>query len=333
MNGFLKGIFEAGVVLGLTISAGVFKMDLNDIIQNNLKNLPNIAIEQTQKEFPGTFDPSKLFNNNGQRIDPKLKIQYIAVGSGEAVLLSAQGEVVLIDGGPEEYKDSLYEYLKEYRIKKINSVIITTPTKENIGALDKIIEEFDVEKVYSARFQDREDEATKKEKKELLDAADKKILKLNYIKEGEKIKIGQGEFTVLNSGNRGENIKEQSLVLNLKYYDKSFMFTNGIDKNTLKKINQKYNLGKVEIFKAPDKGKDNTIDYMFLNTIKPAYSIIIQNDETPVLTDRTGLDIRTIKQIGGKLYTADKKKTIQVIYDGQELNIQEVNNTLKRKTN
>ena len=82
-----------------------------------------------------------------------MRIHFINVGYGEAILLTRDDFVMLIDGGTnqEEYKNfgciRVKEYIKQAQITKIDVVVITHLHDDHVGGIVNIIKEFPVEEV------------------------------------------------------------------------------------------------------------------------------------------------------------------------------------------
>lgn len=126
MVGLTKIIIELFLALSIFSTSALMKTDLYIKEPESIPMMKNIDIRERQS----SFNTSNIFKQNHD-VDPTLKIQYIAVGNGESILIKASGRTMLIDGGENLYEDSFLEYLKEYRIEKIDYLVITSPVDTN----------------------------------------------------------------------------------------------------------------------------------------------------------------------------------------------------------
>lgn len=84
-----------------------------------------------------------------------MRIHFINVGYGEAILVTKDNFTMLIDGGtnrPEEYNHlgcvRVEEYIKKQRLSKIDVVMITHIHDDHIGGLENVVKTFDIGEVW-----------------------------------------------------------------------------------------------------------------------------------------------------------------------------------------
>lgn len=84
-----------------------------------------------------------------------MRIHFINVGYGEAILVTKDDFTMLIDGGtnrPEEYERlgciRVEEYIKKQQISKIHVMMITHIHDDHIGGLENVVKAFDIGEVW-----------------------------------------------------------------------------------------------------------------------------------------------------------------------------------------
>jgi len=77
-----------------------------------------------------------------------LEVHFVDVGQGDAILvISPNGSVMLVDGGPRTAGEKIVSYLKAAGITSIDKLVATHPHEDHIGGLLSVLDEFEVKKV------------------------------------------------------------------------------------------------------------------------------------------------------------------------------------------
>ncbi len=317
MMGLAKIILEASIFVVLLASASAKTLNPNTILSSSIVNIPTETQEGT--ELPSNINTSNIFNTsdilNSRRTDDPLKIQYIPVGNGEAILITANGSTMLLDGGENLYESKFISYFKNAHISKLDYLIITNPMDENIGVLDALIKTIEIDKIYAPKLTRNTTDYNN-----LIKAMNDKNKSFLLAEKYKKFIFGDGQVTFLHVDNTApEDINSASIVINLEYKDKTFLFASNINKET----EQSIAWPEADVLKVASKGKDIANEYLFLAKVKPKIAVIIQNNE--------GHDSeveKNIKKFTQNLHFADKNKIIQITYDGSILKEENVQNTM-----
>lgn len=201
-----------------------------------------------------------------------LIIHYIDVGQGDAILIQKNNINILIDTGPEASKGKLISYLKKYRIKKIDALIITHPHEDHIGGAATVIKKVKVCSVYSSKAF-----TTTPTYYDFIDNINKKNLKIKYLKAGDTLNISSISFDILCPFKENyDNLNDYSLIMNTTYGNYNLLFTGDMEKAEENEfINYYKNWDKKKtILKVPHHGSSTTCSDDFLSLTKPSVSII-----------------------------------------------------------
>lgn len=317
MTGLAKVLLQASIFFVLFTSATVKDVDPNQFLSNSIVNIP--TEESETAELPKNINTSNIFGSdqfrNTIRNDENLKIQYIPVGNGEAILITANGYTMLLDGGENIYEKQFLSYLRNAHISKLDYLVITNPVDENIGVLDNVLKNIEVEKIYSPRInRDSEDFNN------LLKVMSEKNKSFSLLNKFSQFDLGLGKLVVLHVNNDNpNNINSASIVLSLEYKGKKFIFASNLDEETEKYISWQ----KADILKVTSKGRNEKNAYNIAAAIKPDYAIVIKDNEGP--SQKT---IRDMEKVNTKILYSDKNKIIQITYDGNNLKQTSVPNTI-----
>ncbi len=80
-------------------------------------------------------------------------IHFVYVGQGDALLLESDGAFALLDAGTQEYTSDLITYLKTSDVKTLDYVIMSHPHADHIGAMQKVMETFEVKQLLLPRLE------------------------------------------------------------------------------------------------------------------------------------------------------------------------------------
>ncbi|WP_244833104.1 ComEC/Rec2 family competence protein [Clostridium sp. BJN0001] len=204
---------------------------------------------------------------------PYMKIHFINVGQGDAILIQVNNKNLLIDSGPSESKDMILNYLDSQNIKKLDFVVATHPHEDHIGNMSSIINSYPIDyfcapKVTSdAKYFER-----------MIYSLKKKNLKINVLNINEKCPIDLGKNTevkVLSPTNRKyDNINNYSCVLKIKFLNNTFLFMGDAEKEAEDEILSNFNDIHADVIKIGHHGSETSTSNEFLQRVSPKISII-----------------------------------------------------------
>jgi len=204
-----------------------------------------------------------------------LKIIFLDVGQGDAILLkTAEGQNVLVDGGPDKsiiYK--LDQYIPFYQ-RNIDLMILTHPDPDHLNGLIEVLKRYQVR---SFIFNGVDDESV--DYQQFLKKIDELGIKKEIVWQGKKINLIDGYLDFLFPGQSlaGQNLKddnEGSLIFKLVFGGKKILF---VGDATQKVENQLLKEGidlSADILKVGHHGSKSSTGTNFLGKVKPIYAVI-----------------------------------------------------------
>ena len=296
-NTKIKKAFATALALIIVGVAGI--LGTNEDLINTVSNMGELAN-----------------NSNKQKVEfvaqEDLLIDFIDVGQADSILIRNEDKTMLIDAGTNEAGEMVVTYLQNLGINKIDYLIGTHPHEDHIGGLDDVINHFNIGQIYMPKI-----ETTTKTFEDVLDAIENKNLTVTSPNKGDKIEIGQAVGTFMTEPILDkDNLNLSSLVVRLEFGNNSFLFMGDAEKENEETINW----NKTDVLKVGHHGSNTSTSESFLNQVKPQCSIImVGKDNSYNLPTQETID--KLNTIGSEIYRTDENGIIQIISDGNTIEV------------
>lgn len=199
-----------------------------------------------------------------------LKIHFIDVGQGDAILISQDKHNMLIDAGDNKYEKTVVAYLREKGITKLNYVIGTHPHADHIGGFDAVIDNFDIEKVIMPKVTH-----TSKTFEDVLLAIKNKDLNIISPKIGDNYKLGEATFTIVApNSDKYSDFNNCSIVIWMEFGGNSFLFAGDAETLSEKEILENKQNIKADVLKVGHHGSSTSTSIEFLDKVNPRFAVI-----------------------------------------------------------
>lgn len=213
---------------------------------------------------PGTTAPTY----SGQ-----LKVHFIDVGQGDAILVETPSHNILIDGG--ERGNTVLNYLEEQGVSELDLIIATHPHSDHIGGLINVLETLPVKEIIDSGAVH-----TTKTFEDYLKVIDKKEIRYTEGSAGMARHLGSGvsiQFmhpaTVF-----GSNLNDSSIVVRLTFGKISFLLTGDAEEATENRIFDRGYRLKSTILKVGHHGSSTSTTDSFLKAVNPEIAVIMVGD-------------------------------------------------------
>ncbi len=238
-----------------------------------------------------------------------LELHFLDVHTGDSIFLRYPEKYnILIDCGGSEFVGEyvVSKYLFSLGVKSISSVFITHLHRDHFGGCKPIFKNFEVKRVYIYKPMDEWEVV-----KYLRENSIKNPL---YVMGGEKIRIGEGKFTVIYPEKERANLfsNSESLALVFNYYGMKFIFPSDLNHDELEYVSRSID-GKYEILKFPHHGSRRALNKKFLTSTSPEITVITVGKENPWGFPHKEV-IQSLKKINTIILRNDKHGTINIIY-------------------
>lgn len=246
-----------------------------------------------------------------------LKIHFIDIGQGDAILLSYDGKYAMVDAGKSlKSEDESQVYLDKHldHIKSLDWLLTTHPHYDHIG-----LARHAMTKAKTGMYYDNGDETDTATYDKLMNFITQENIPYTVLSTGDSINGWDGvNISVVSSdATNGKDLDDDSIVLLVEHDGTKVALTGDISSDVESEISEK--LGKIDILKVPHHGSRYSSSSQFLNTIKPDVSIICVGENTYGHPHTEALD--RLNQLS-TIYRTDEFGCVEVIIDRNGYNIQ-----------
>lgn len=250
-----------------------------------------------------------------------LKIYFLDVGQADSILLSNNGEYMLIDAGNNEDGEKLVSYFQELGITNFSYVIGTHAHEDHIGGMDDIIYHFGIQTFYMPDVI-----TTTKTFENVLDALEEKSITFETPEMDGTFAFGDCKFQVLYVGDETKDLNDSSIVLHMNYGNHSFLFMGDATSKIEKEIILK-DLAS-DVLKVGHHGSRYSTAQAFLDKVSPKYAIISAGVNNSYHHPHAST-LKKLQESAISIYRTDRDGTIIVSSDGTNLTFE----TLSTDTN
>lgn len=279
------------------------------------------AIESTVSNVPIQSEtPHKQQVAEPAKVEPKieskgeLKVHYIDVGQGASqLIIGPTGKTMLIDAGNNDKAMVVVDYLKKQKVSKIDILVGTHPDSDHIGGLDKVIDTFDIGKIYMPKVQ-----SNTKTFEDVLLAIQRKGLKVSTAQAGLKLDWeSDADVKMIAPIGQHAEANDMSAVIHLSYGSTSFLLTGDAEaKSEQDMIASKVDL-KSDVLLVGHHGSKSSTSQAFLDAVQPSYAVIQvgkgnkyghPTEEVLKRLGNQGVKIYRNDELGDIIFTTDGKK-------------------------
>ncbi|BAQ11278.1 predicted hydrolase [Bacillus sp. OxB-1] len=241
----------------------------------------------------------------------ELKVHFIDVGQGDAILVQAPGgKNMLVDGGPKSAGDKVVKFLKAKGVKRLDYVVATHPDADHIGGLEAVLNAFPV-----TNFVDSGYPHTTQTYYNMLSLIDKKNIKFTVAKELDKLALDpQMVVRVLYADENAKDSNDASIVLKLTYNKVSFLLMADANTAIEDKIRAKYDVT-ATVLKNGHHGSNTSSSAAFISSVKPSVGILSYGKNNSYGHPHAAIEAR-LKNVGATTYKTAVHCDITVTTNG-----------------
>lgn len=255
----------------------------------------------------------------------ELRIYYLDVGQGDGILIRyPTGENLLIDTGKDSQIFRSLDLVLPWYEKTIDAVLLTHGDLDHVGALVDLLDRYTIRHIFVSEFFGQADV-----ERHIQEKAQSKNVSITVLHANDILTVGTkitNNFKISNPQSDCliifKNENDCSLVGTLIYGEKSFLFTGDISQKVEDLLKDKVQ-SPVTILKVAHHGSNGSSSEIFLNTIKPVYSIISSGKDNPYHHPRPET-IQRLQTVGTMIFDTQKDATIVASSGGIDIKVKKL---------
>ena len=241
-----------------------------------------------------------------------LEINVLDIGKADAIIIKTAKGCAVIDCGETDDGNKVLSRLNEKGISKIDFLFITHFDKDHVGGAPQVIEGIETGQIITPDYEGSNSEYT----------TYKDVIKDNKynvfaISKDMEVSLGDVSFKVF-APSKEEYVKSDnnnSLVIEMTYGEKRFLFTGDAEAKRIKNIIPKLS-GKYDVLKVPHHGRWNKRTDELIEAVNPNYSVICDSIKNPAEKETLNL----LNEYGSNVFCT-KDGDIEFLCDGKEITI------------
>lgn len=245
----------------------------------------------------------------------ELRVHFIDVGQGDAMLIQLNGYTLLIDAGPEASYPKLKSYLDKNGIYNFDYVIATHPHEDHIGGMPELLKQYSIKNVYGSKVINNTDNF-----KCMVEELKNKKLKIQVLRAGSNLKLGDDAILKILSPTEEsyKDMNNYSVVVKLEYKKVSFLFMGDAETEVESKLLLNKTDVTADVLKIGHHGSNSSTSEEFLKAVSPKYAVIScgKNNDYGHPHKET---IEKLKQLNIKYFRTDENGNILITSDGETI--------------
>jgi len=269
-----------------------------------------------------------IFKDN---FDRKLEFVFFNVGQGDAILVhTPDNKNILVDTGPSERylpaKTILLPYLRSKGINKLDALVLTHSDSDHVGGTVELLKNIQIDILFHNQI-DNHSKLSRKIKRYIQENHVKNKILYN----GENINLDKNvEIKVIRSDKKNKNNRnEDCIILYISYKNFSALLMADNEADSIYEI-QKYINKPVNIIKIGHHGSYNSLNYYFLDYLKPQTAVISVGKKGYKYGHPSGAVLEELKEFNVKTLRTDRDFAVTISSDGKNYNYETFAQTKNR---
>ena len=216
-----------------------------------------------------TFDDTPK-NEIGKFDTDTMKVHFLDVDQGLAILVQLGEDVLVYDGGERDTSSYVVAYLKDQGVTEIDYLISSHYDSDHVSGLIGCLNAFDVENVIGSDYVHDSNLYTS-----FMKAVKEEGVEIQYPAVGTQFQMGEAEITILSPKEIVRDSNSNSVAIKLSYGESDFIFTGDADYKSEREMIETFGYDlDCEVLSVGHHGSATATSEVFLEVTTPDYAVI-----------------------------------------------------------
>lgn len=219
-----------------------------------------------------------------------LTVDFLKVGKADSAIIKTENHVVVIDCGEKTDGKKIRNWMNKHNQTTVDYMILTHYDQDHIGGSAKVINEFTVNHVLGANYEEPSNEYSA-----LCEAMEAKDLSFELVNNAYTFSLDDAVFQIYPCQQKSYhdgNDNNHSLVVKMTHHDEVFVFTADAMQERLNEI---MSIGDCTVLKEPYHGREVANLGDFLDKVTPEYAVVSTDEENYAEATAKALSDRNIE--------------------------------------
>ena len=201
----------------------------------------------------------------------ELCVTVLDVGQSDCTLIRHGDATLMIDAGVSAEREALRGALRSYGIKRVETLVLTHAHDDHYGNARMLIEEYGVEMLILSPAKSEDVGYTL-----VLQAAQKKGIRICYAVAGERFAVGDAVLEVLSVLVDAKEVNDQGLILRVTYGETAFLFLGDAEAAAEAHLLETVEAARLraQFLKVGHHGSETSTSRELLQVVKPLHAAI-----------------------------------------------------------
>jgi len=264
----------------------------------------DLDVQVKESPEPKELNPSDL-----------LTVHFIDVGEGDAILVIQGDYAMLVDGGSAEMGTTVFTYLRDQGVQRLDYLVATHPFADHIGGLPDVLRRVSVRNVLLPMIYHDTPAYNA-----FLIAVEDSGANVAVPFAGHTFALGDATITVLspNPTDEWDNRANYSIVMRIEFGSTSFMLTGDAMREVEANLLDSTTRLSSDVLKVARHGSSSATTSGFLDAVNPSIAVISTGDNNSFLSQEV---LRRLNNTGIHVFRTDVNGNIVITSDGTTLGV------------
>lgn len=277
------------------------------------ENVAPIVVDEVETESEEMEEVSEEIKIENEAINSLMEVHFIDVGQGDCILITCDGESMLIDAGNNNKGTTVQLYLRKHGVEELKYIIGTHPDADHIGGMDVVLYKYNCETII---MPDRGSDSNTY--RDVIDTIDYKNYSITFPVVGAEYFLGGAKFVIIGPSKNYSDDNDCSVSLKLCHGDNTFLFTGDAEEEAENDYIRSGIDIESTVLKVGHHGSHSSSCESFLKAVNPQFAVICCGEDNSYGHPHSET-LNNLRQQGCLVFRTDEQGSIVAISDGKTL--------------